>query len=61
VLIGAVLAGLGAMFTQSFIAGLLTIVLSLLFARIGCEPLIVLFKMNDALQEIRRASSGTPL
>jgi hypothetical protein len=54
ILIGTVIGGLVVMFSQSFFGGLLTIVFGLLFARIWCELLIVLFKMNDALQEIRR-------
>jgi hypothetical protein len=56
-----VLGGIGTMFVQSFIAGLIAIVLGLLFARIWCELLIVLFKMNDALQNIRRRDGGAPL
>jgi hypothetical protein len=56
-----VLGGIGTMFVQSFIAGLIAIVLGLLFARIWCELLIVLFKMNDALQDIRRRDGGAPL
>jgi hypothetical protein len=56
-----VLGGIGTMFVQSFVAGLIAIVLGLLFARIWCELLIVLFKMNDALQDIRRRDGGAPL
>jgi len=52
-LVGSVLGGLVAMFTQSFLGGLLTIVFGALFSRIWCELLIVLFKMNDALQVIK--------
>lgn len=48
-----VISGLVAMFAQSFIAGLMAIIVGVLFARIWCELLIVLFKMNDALQAIR--------
>lgn len=50
---GAIVGGLGMMFMNSFISGLLTIVFGVLFARIWCELLIVLFKMNDALQIIK--------
>jgi hypothetical protein len=36
------------------IAGVLVIAIGFLFVRVGCEAWIVLFKMNDALQEIRK-------
>lgn len=52
-LLFSVVGGLVAMFVQSFIAGLIYIVCGVLFSRIWCELLIVLFKMNDALQAIR--------
>jgi Domain of unknown function (DUF4282) len=52
-LVGSLLGGIVAMFTQSFIGGVLTIVFGALFSRIWCELLIVLFKMNDALQAIK--------
>ena len=52
-LAGSLLGGIVAMFTQSFIGGVLTIVFGALFSRIWCELLIVLFKMNDALQAIK--------
>lgn len=52
-LVVVVIGGIGTMFVQSFIAGIIGIILGLLFARIWCELLIVLFKMNDALQAIR--------
>jgi uncharacterized membrane protein len=60
-LLSAVIAGLGTMFSHmggsgflSFLAGILVIVLGAIGARIWCELLIVLFKMNEALQDIRR-------
>jgi len=53
-LIGVVVGGIVVMISQSFFGGLLTIVFGALFARIWCELVIVLFKVNDALQEIRR-------
>jgi uncharacterized membrane protein (DUF373 family) len=52
-LAGAVLGGLFTMFSGSFLTGLFTIVAGVLFARIWCELLIVLFKMNEALQSLR--------
>jgi hypothetical protein len=53
-LIGCVVGGIVVMISQSFFGGLLTIVFGALFVRIWCELVIVLFKVNDALQEIRR-------
>lgn len=52
-----VLGGLGTMFAGDgiggFFMGLLIIGLGSLYARIMFELLIVLFKMNEALQDIR--------
>lgn len=60
-LLAAVVGGIGSMFSGyggfsfgSFFMGLLYIVGGAIGARIWCELLIVLFKMNEALQEIRR-------
>jgi hypothetical protein len=39
--------------------GLLTIVIGPLVTRIYCELLIVLFKMNEALQDIKSKSSNS--
>lgn len=57
---GSVIAGLAVMnmgyrsmtFVQ-FLVGLGTIVIGIVVTRIWCELLIVLFKMNEALQDIR--------
>ncbi len=38
---------------QSFIVGLFILTIGAILARIWCELLIVLFKMNEALQDIR--------
>lgn len=60
-LLAAVLGGLGAMFGGyggftfgKFFTGLIYMVGGAIAARIWCELLIVLFKMNEALQELRR-------
>jgi Domain of unknown function (DUF4282) len=53
ILVGAVVGGLVTMFSSSFLTGLFTIVGGVLFGRIWCELLIVLFKMNDALQTLK--------
>ena len=53
----ALVTGLGTMFSSfslmSIFIGLFYIVFGVVAARIWCELLIVLFKMNEALQEIR--------
>lgn len=60
-LIGVVVAGLGVMFSAQgggffdrFLLGLFYIVAGAVGSRIWCELLIVLFKMNEALQDIRK-------
>lgn len=59
-LFGAVITGIGTWFTGfegftfgRFITGILIMVGGAIGARIWCELLIVLFKMNEALQEMR--------
>lgn len=59
-LLVAVVTGLGTMFAgydgftiSKFFMGVLYAVGGSLAARIWCELLIVLFKMNEALQELR--------
>ncbi|UQB43409.1 DUF4282 domain-containing protein [Thiomicrospira microaerophila] len=47
-----VISGVGAMFAQSFIMGLLIIVFGAIGVRIWCELLIVLFKINDNLKKM---------
>lgn len=58
-LIGCVIGGLVTMFRTSFFAGLFGMAVGLLFSRIWCELLIVLFKMNDALQAIKNRDAGS--
>ncbi len=56
-LVMAVLNGLRIMAGGGFggfISGLIMIVAGALVARIACEILIVLFKMNEALQDMRK-------
>ncbi len=48
-----IFAGYGG-FMSRFFMGLVFIVLGAVAARVWCELLIVLFKMNEALQEIRK-------
>ena len=60
-LLAAVIAGIQHMFAGSdgftfgkFVAGIFIAIGGAIGARIWCELLIVLFKMNEALQEIRQ-------
>lgn len=52
-LAACVIGGLVAMFTQSFFAGLFGMIFGLIGARVWCELLIVMFKINESLQVIR--------
>jgi hypothetical protein len=53
VVVVVVLSGLVTMFSDSFFGGLLIIVFGPLVVRIYCEILIVIFRMNDTLTDIR--------
>jgi hypothetical protein len=46
---------------QQVLAGLITLLLGPLFVRIYCEVLMVFFKMNDSLTEIRNNTAKPPL
>lgn len=52
-LVFCVIAGLGVMFTQSFFLGLVVLVVMPLVVRIYSELMMVIFKMNEALQTIK--------
>ena len=59
-LLGAIIGGIGSMFTGydgfglgSLIKGIFITIGGAIAARVWCELLIVMFKMNEALQEIR--------
>lgn len=57
-LVSAVVSGLGLIFgAGSFFGGLGAIIGGAIGARIFCELLIVAFKINEALQDIRAQSS----
>lgn len=49
----AIVSGIGTMYATGFIAGVLVIAGGVFAARIWCELIIVLFKINEALQDIR--------
>lgn len=51
--LGTMLGIIGGFSFGNFLMGIIFIVLGAIFARIWCELLIVLFKMNEALQDIR--------
>jgi urea transporter len=54
-LLSALIAGVSAMFfgeNSSFLGGLVVVIGGLIFSRIWCELLIVLFKINENLQSI---------
>jgi hypothetical protein len=53
-LVSAIATGFGIMFAgDSFFGGLGAAIGGMIGARIFCELLIVMFKMNEALQELR--------
>ena len=51
--VGCVLTGLGALLGGQGLYGLGLIVIGPIVVRIECELLILLFRMHDALQEIK--------
>ncbi|MDP6436539.1 MAG: DUF4282 domain-containing protein [Gammaproteobacteria bacterium] len=53
VLVSAVVTGVGVMFSTSFWGGLGAMVAVIVGTRIVCELMVVAFKANEALQEIR--------
>ncbi len=53
-IIGSVFSGIAAIFTGQLIYGVGIIVFGIVGSRIYCELMIVLFKMNEALQDIRK-------
>lgn len=60
-LLAAAITGLGSMFSGyggfsfgKFIMGIVVAVSGAFFSRIWCELMIVLFKIHEALQEIRQ-------
>jgi len=55
--LGCVITGLGTM-SQSALMGLATLILGPLVVRIYCELIIVVFKMNEALQRMAPADTA---
>lgn len=53
----AMFGGYGGFTFGSFFMGLVYIAVGALGARIWCELMIVLFKINEALQELRQKSN----
>jgi len=52
--IGSILGGIAAVFSGALFQGIGIIVFGIVLSRIYCELMIVLFKMNEALQDIRK-------
>jgi hypothetical protein len=52
-LLVCVIGSLVSMFTVNFFAGLFGLLLGVVLIRMWCELVIVLFHINDALQDIR--------
>lgn len=52
--LGSMFAGFGGLTFGKFLMGLFFVAAGAVGARIWCELLIVLFKINEALQEMRR-------
>ena len=63
-LLGVLIAGIGSMFVpfsfsfMGLLRGLFFMAFGALMVRIGCETMIVLFKMNEALQDIRKRGNS---
>lgn len=58
ILLGVVVGGLGVMFGGAFLQGVGILVGGALFARIWCELLMVLFKINENLQKLTDAKQA---
>jgi uncharacterized protein DUF4282 len=52
-LASCVIGGLVSMFTVNFLAGLFGMLVGVVMVRVWCELVIVLFRINEALQAIR--------
>jgi hypothetical protein len=53
-LAGVLIGGVIAIFSAKIIPGVLLVLFGVLGTRVYCEILIVVFKMNEALQELRK-------
>jgi len=52
-IIGSIFAGISALFSGDPLRGLGIVIFGIVLSRIACEMMIVLFKMNEALQDMR--------
>lgn len=59
-LIAIVLGGLFTIFQGQIIVGLLTLVGGAIGARVWCELIIVIFRINENLKKIAERNSGNP-
>ena len=57
-LLGIVVGGIGAITQDEPLVGLLVLVFGGLYWRIVCEVLIVIFRMNDSLKDIKGHTAG---
>jgi len=53
-IIGSILGGVASIFSGALFQGIGITVFGIVLSRIYCELMIVLFKMNEALQDIRK-------
>lgn len=58
--IGIVIAALGAIASDEALGGVLLLVFGLLYIRILCEFLIVVFRMHDTLNAIKKDTASLP-
>ena len=56
--VGCVIMGLGSLVGGRALYGLVLLVVGPIIVRIECELLILLFRIHDALQEIRASKRG---
>jgi len=53
-LLGVLVAGISTIFAGGIAQGIVSIVVGVPLVRVGCEVWMVLFMINEALQEIRK-------
>ena len=53
-LVGLLVGGISAIFAGNILQGIIGTAVGVLLVRVGCEVWMVFFKMNEALQEIRK-------
>lgn len=56
--LGAIVYGIMMMANDMFFTGLISIPIGILVVRVYCELMILLFRMNDSLAQIRKNTGG---